>query len=244
MANIILTKRVTGVPLSVIETPYVKSVGTEAGACASFLLQNPRSEKSLANLQESERSQNTLGMQLCLNWRKGLTSQFVNAQLYSKLSASAGALHFYFEQPLFGRYSSFPLVIEWEGTSSGACWFLRTGNPHQAQGPARTMVVSTFGLRVSSRHLSAGALQQPPARTSPLPRRRVKVRLPAANPHGLKGSHRDCHIAVPSPVSMARAHLYPARPGTIGAPRPHWSSIAHPGRESVWLDAAGSYPAQ
>lgn len=40
--DIVLTRRVTGVPLSVIETPYVRQIGTEAGPLARLLLKNPR----------------------------------------------------------------------------------------------------------------------------------------------------------------------------------------------------------
>jgi nitronate monooxygenase len=38
--DIVLTERVTGVPLSVIKTPYVESVGTKVGPIARFLLQH------------------------------------------------------------------------------------------------------------------------------------------------------------------------------------------------------------
>ncbi len=38
--DIVLTERVTGVPLSVIRTPYVEHVGTRAGPIARFLLKN------------------------------------------------------------------------------------------------------------------------------------------------------------------------------------------------------------
>lgn len=40
--DIVLTRRVTGVPLSVIRTPYVEEVGTEAGFFARLMLQNAR----------------------------------------------------------------------------------------------------------------------------------------------------------------------------------------------------------
>lgn len=52
--QIVLTKRVTGVPLSVIRTPYVERVGTEAGPIAQFLLRQPRTRhamRMLFNLQ-------------------------------------------------------------------------------------------------------------------------------------------------------------------------------------------------
>lgn len=38
--NIVLTERVTGIPLSVIETPWVKAIGTKVGPIAKFLLQH------------------------------------------------------------------------------------------------------------------------------------------------------------------------------------------------------------
>lgn len=39
-ADIVLTLRVTGVPLSVIKTPYVASIGTDVGPISSWLLQH------------------------------------------------------------------------------------------------------------------------------------------------------------------------------------------------------------
>ena len=36
--DIVLTERVTGVPLSVIETPYIERLGTEAGPIAKWML--------------------------------------------------------------------------------------------------------------------------------------------------------------------------------------------------------------
>ncbi|MCB1112729.1 MAG: nitronate monooxygenase [Chlamydiales bacterium] len=38
--DIVLTERVTGIPLSVIKTPYVEKIGTHAGPIARFFLQN------------------------------------------------------------------------------------------------------------------------------------------------------------------------------------------------------------
>ncbi len=40
--DIVLTRRISGVPVSVIETEFVKKVGTEAGPIASWMLQHPR----------------------------------------------------------------------------------------------------------------------------------------------------------------------------------------------------------
>ncbi len=39
-SDIVLTERVTGVPLSVIRTPYVEKIGTQVGPIARFLLQH------------------------------------------------------------------------------------------------------------------------------------------------------------------------------------------------------------
>ena len=39
--DIVLTERVTGIPLSVINTPYVQKIGTHASCLARWLLQNP-----------------------------------------------------------------------------------------------------------------------------------------------------------------------------------------------------------
>lgn len=43
--DIVLTERVTGIPLSVIKTPYVEKLGTKAGRLARALLQNPFTKK-------------------------------------------------------------------------------------------------------------------------------------------------------------------------------------------------------
>lgn len=43
-SDIVLTERVTGVPLSVIRTPYVQRVGTRAGALARWLLRGRRTK--------------------------------------------------------------------------------------------------------------------------------------------------------------------------------------------------------
>jgi nitronate monooxygenase len=40
--DIVLTERLTGVPVSIIETPYVKKIGTKAGPIARILLKNPK----------------------------------------------------------------------------------------------------------------------------------------------------------------------------------------------------------
>jgi len=42
--DIVLTERVTGVPLAVIRTPYVEKVGTRAGPIARWLLRHPRTK--------------------------------------------------------------------------------------------------------------------------------------------------------------------------------------------------------
>ncbi|HAR43640.1 MAG TPA: 2-nitropropane dioxygenase [Bdellovibrionales bacterium] len=42
--DIVLTDRVTGIPLSVIRTPYVQEIGTRAGPFARFLLRNERTK--------------------------------------------------------------------------------------------------------------------------------------------------------------------------------------------------------
>lgn len=42
--DIVLTKRISGVPVSVIETDFVKRVGTDAGPIASRLLKHPRTK--------------------------------------------------------------------------------------------------------------------------------------------------------------------------------------------------------
>lgn len=43
--DIVLTERVTGIPLSVINTPYVQKIGTKAGPLARWLLQNRYTKK-------------------------------------------------------------------------------------------------------------------------------------------------------------------------------------------------------
>jgi nitronate monooxygenase len=49
-SDIVLTERVTGIPLAVINTPYVQSIGTHAGPIARFLLQNRRTKKHMRTL--------------------------------------------------------------------------------------------------------------------------------------------------------------------------------------------------
>lgn len=45
--DIVLTERVTGIPLSVIKTPYVEKIGTKAGPIARWLLQNRHTKKMM-----------------------------------------------------------------------------------------------------------------------------------------------------------------------------------------------------
>lgn len=46
-SDIVLTERVTGVPLAVINTPYLQKIGTRAGPIARFLLKNPRTRHAM-----------------------------------------------------------------------------------------------------------------------------------------------------------------------------------------------------
>ncbi|MFO7893427.1 MAG: nitronate monooxygenase [Longimicrobiales bacterium] len=48
--DIVLTERVTGVPLSVIETPYIERLGTEAGPIAKWMLKGRRRKKLMRTL--------------------------------------------------------------------------------------------------------------------------------------------------------------------------------------------------
>ena len=43
-ADIVLTERITGVPVAVINTPFVQRTGTKAGALARFLLRGRRTK--------------------------------------------------------------------------------------------------------------------------------------------------------------------------------------------------------
>jgi nitronate monooxygenase len=43
-ADIVLTERITGLPVAVINTPFVQRTGTKAGALARFLLRGPRTK--------------------------------------------------------------------------------------------------------------------------------------------------------------------------------------------------------
>jgi nitronate monooxygenase len=49
-ADIVLTERITGVPVAVINTPYVRRTGTTAGALARFLLRRPRTKHWMRTL--------------------------------------------------------------------------------------------------------------------------------------------------------------------------------------------------
>ena len=42
--DIVLTDKLSGVPVSVIQTPYIKKIGTKAGLIARLLLKNPRTK--------------------------------------------------------------------------------------------------------------------------------------------------------------------------------------------------------
>ncbi len=42
--DIVLTERITGVPVSVIRTPYIERIGTKAGSLARWLLRNRRTK--------------------------------------------------------------------------------------------------------------------------------------------------------------------------------------------------------
>ena len=43
-ADIVLTDKLSGVPVSVIQTPYIQKIGTKAGPLARILLKNPRTK--------------------------------------------------------------------------------------------------------------------------------------------------------------------------------------------------------
>lgn len=49
--DIVLTKKISGTPASVINTPYVKKQGLELGALESFLLKSPRTKKYMKMLR-------------------------------------------------------------------------------------------------------------------------------------------------------------------------------------------------
>jgi nitronate monooxygenase len=49
-SDIVLTERITGVPVAVINTPYVRRIGTRAGPVARWLLRQPRTKKWMRTL--------------------------------------------------------------------------------------------------------------------------------------------------------------------------------------------------
>ncbi|MEO6445523.1 MAG: nitronate monooxygenase [Gemmatimonadaceae bacterium] len=49
-ADIVLTERLTGVPVAVINTPYIQRIGLKAGAVGRFLLRNPRTKRWMRTL--------------------------------------------------------------------------------------------------------------------------------------------------------------------------------------------------
>jgi len=49
-AQIVLTEKLTGVPVSVIETPYIKSIGTKAGSFARWMLNGKRTKHWMRTL--------------------------------------------------------------------------------------------------------------------------------------------------------------------------------------------------
>ena len=42
--DVVLTERITGVPVAVLDTPYIRRMGTRAGPLSRFLLRNPRTK--------------------------------------------------------------------------------------------------------------------------------------------------------------------------------------------------------
>ncbi len=48
--DIVLTERITGVPLAVIRTPYVERIGTRAGPLARFMLRGRRTKHLMRTL--------------------------------------------------------------------------------------------------------------------------------------------------------------------------------------------------
>jgi len=46
-SDIVLTERISGVPVSVINTPYIQQVGTQAGRLAKLLLRRPRAKRAV-----------------------------------------------------------------------------------------------------------------------------------------------------------------------------------------------------
>lgn len=48
--DIVLTERLTGVPVAVINTPYIQRIGLRAGPLARYLLQRPRTKKWMRTL--------------------------------------------------------------------------------------------------------------------------------------------------------------------------------------------------
>jgi len=46
-ADIVLTEKISGVPVSVINTPYIQKVGTSAGVVAKRLLRHPRAKRAV-----------------------------------------------------------------------------------------------------------------------------------------------------------------------------------------------------
>ena len=49
-SDIVLTERITGVPVAVINTPYIQRIGTKAGPVARWLLRQPRTKKWMRTL--------------------------------------------------------------------------------------------------------------------------------------------------------------------------------------------------
>jgi nitronate monooxygenase len=49
--DIVLTKKVSGTPLSVIRTPYIEKIGLDVGRIESFLLTNPKTKKYMKMLR-------------------------------------------------------------------------------------------------------------------------------------------------------------------------------------------------
>ena len=67
-SDIVLTNRITGVPVSVIQTPHVKKVGTTAGPIARWLLAHPRTKHLMRGLYMLR-----AGLRLKKNMKSGMS---------------------------------------------------------------------------------------------------------------------------------------------------------------------------
>ncbi len=96
--DIVLSERITGVPVSVIQTDYIRRMGLRAGPVARFLLRNNRSKHLMRlfyTLRSGKRFKNSLTDKELEFWQAGKSAAAINtvesvAEIVKTFRAAAG----------------------------------------------------------------------------------------------------------------------------------------------------------